>query len=295
MSCTSAEFGDLFRAQVTVTGGDDHADIMNSSSPTSGVRNGASIGLSSSDVSPYYLAYNAIKMLTGYLEPSRVTTYETMDTPATYSRTLTGGTKDYILFDKENGVYVYLDATFSGSLPDPDSGSGSFALTLNLVVEFGGGIFTDAILSLTAGMPLLPVETVTDTAKYFKPIMPPRVFAPPYCKQGAFKHVAYSEIADTAPVDFTPTQDGPVFLMSLPLSISSPDSAIQVPTGSFNFIPLNFYSFIGGFGGLSVAEAVKPALEGKVFYKHFADNAFVDWTVDPTVQFDPHYSELYRI
>lgn len=293
MSC-EAEIGELFFARVVVSGHSDHADISNSTAPAYGVRDGTETGLSSPDVTPYYAQYNAIKVLTAYSEPARTVDNSTIDVPSTYSRTLDGKTRDYILFDKENATYVYLEAIFAGSLPTPDGGSGSFSIELSIVVEYGGGQYHDSIITLTDGIPLLPVDAVVEEAKYYAPLMPPRVFAPVFCKQGAFKYVAYSELADTAPDGFKPTQTAPVFLMSLPLHLRAPNSINPVPPNSFAFSPVNFYSFVGAFGGMSVASAVNAAFNGKIFYKHFADDAFTDWVVDKSVQFDPHYSEIYR-
>lgn len=294
MQCVSPTLGDLFFARVVVSGNSDHAEITNSTAPAYGGKDGSVIGLASSDQTPYYTQYNAIKQLTGYLEPSRIVETSTVDVQATYSRTLDGKTKDYILFDAENSAYVYLETVFAGHLPTPDGSGGTFSFVMNLVVEYSGGKFTDELVQFTGGSPLLPTDAVIDSARYFAPLMPPRVFAPPHCKQGTFKHVAYSELADIAPEGVAPTDEAAVFLMSLPLSLSAPQSEVKAPDNSFNFVPWNFYSFVGGFTGLSVAAALRPVLEGIVFYKHFADGAFVDWTVDQSVIYDPHYSEIYR-
>lgn len=294
MQCASPTLGDLFFARVVVSGNSDHAEITNSTAPAYGGKDGSVTGLASSDQTPYYTQYNAIKQLTAYLEPSRTVETSTVDVQATYSRTLDGKTKDYILFDAENAAYVYLETVFSGQLPTPDGTGGSFSFVMNLVIEHVGGKFADELVRFSGGSPLLPTEVVIDTSRYFAPIMPPRVFAPQHCKQGDFKYAAYSEMSDTVPEGFTPMDDAPVFLMSLPLSISAPQSEVKAPDNSFNFVPWNFYSFVGGFTGLSVAAALRPVLEGVVFYKHFADGAFVDWTVDQSVIYDPHYSEIYR-
>lgn len=298
MRASSTITGDVFFAQVMLSGGYDVLNTMNSENWNVFMFQGAACGLATPSV-PYYSMINAIKVLSSRDDSHpgdfRNRTYTVEETPVHSTHSLVGTTKDYILFDRENDTYIFIEGTFSGTKDAP------FDVLAEFVVKRGGAEIRTELFHFVGGGILIPTELVYDmgyaTARYFAPIMPPRVFAPPYCAQGAFKYAAYSEAPDAAPTGFIPAYTSGVFILSIPLALMRSGSTITPPSNAFVFTPINFYSFVGSFGGIASSEGVQDLAEGKIFYIHCADGVFRDWPVEveASVSGVDHFSECYRV
>lgn len=292
MLCASPATSATFFAQVTVSGGYSLLNTMDSTNKSIFMFNGQECGLASMDV-PYYAMYNAVKILNQKIDDlgadsMRDFVYDTVEVLPHSTHSMVGTTRDFILFDLENDTYVRIDGTFSGAKDAP------FDVLMELVVSRNGAEYRKELFHALGGGILIPTDLVYDIARYFAPIMPPRVFAPPYCKQGLFKYAAYSEAPDTPPDSRSVSYADDVFLMSLPLAITQTGSVVPVPKHAMPFTPLNFYAMLGSFGGISSADMVRPLAEGVIFYCHFADGQWRDWPADVQAGLGDHFSEVYR-
>lgn len=291
MDCSSAITGTMFHAEVVVSGGYSSLNTMNSEPYGEFYFDGVVAGLAPPSAD-YYELFNAVKKLSQFVTTPtfREYSYASEETLAHSTHSLTGETRDYILFDCENDTYVYVAGTFSGAKDAP------FDVLAELVVSFGGAEARKTLFHYVGGGILIPTELVYDIARYYQPIMPPRIFAPPFCKQGLFKYAAYSETPDVAPEGFTAENESGVFLLSLPLSLHRTGSEVEIPPNTLAFTPLNFYAFVGSFGGLTASAGIAALAEGVTFYCHFADGEWRDWPADveAAAASVDHFSEVYR-
>lgn len=210
--------------------------------------------------------------------------------------TLSASARDYIYYDYENEVYVYvlLEVEASGCHP---GGSGSSVL--KLVVGNKGIEVVVPLQSSTGYGMLIGTREITNVAlnqnkhpEYIEPITSPASFAP-IGHQGMFKYIAYTTKQEE--------QDGvpPRFILSLPLFIRrfSNMGMAEAPSESHTCTAYNCTEIaaLGGDTGVFT-----QGTEGKVFHVHVTQNDQVDWTLDvvglsgSSADQQNHFSECYR-
>jgi len=198
------------------------------------------------------------------------------------TKTFSGETRDYILFDRENDTYVFLKGEFSGS----NSGS---SVTLKLVVSRSGTAVEKVLRQSSSGSFswLMPEELVFNECYYWNPPNPFNGFAPPFCSQGQFKYGAYSEVVDG---------DDDAFLMSIPLVIQQDPVMDTAPPLSYVFNPMNFRGVMG-FAAISLSSPFWSGFGNAKNIINFADGAFHNWVSDvyqEASQDQSTFSEVYR-
>jgi len=104
---------------------------------------------------------------------------------------LTWSTKDYLLYDTTNGVYISVEGYFAGA-------NTSAALSVILRVKTRGHDVVQNLHDSTYSGQVLP-EVLIDTGRYAIPSPQIRaIFAPLYCEQGTFKGAHYVTLAEEA-------------------------------------------------------------------------------------------------
>ena len=99
--------------------------------------------------------------------------------------TLDWTTKDFILYDETNGVYIFVEGVFSGT-------GTSATLTVNIKVQTRFGIASNTVGSFNYTYSELLPEVLIATGKYAVPSPQIRaIFAPLYQEQGSFKGAHY--------------------------------------------------------------------------------------------------------
>lgn len=106
-------------------------------------------------------------------------------------RTLTWSTRDYLLHDSVNDVYITVDGHFSATQSGAGSASATLTVVLNIETPWGSGtkVLYDLAYTYTS---MLPEKEIGVTGKYAIPSPQIRaIFAPKYREQGAFPGAAY--------------------------------------------------------------------------------------------------------
>lgn len=171
---------------------------------------------------------------------SRYNFYTTAVNPSVSrsSKSLTWQTRDFILFDDDNGVYIIVVGDFSGQ--DTDA-----TLTVSLVIETRHDTTTVQLLTrdYTYG-DLLPEYEIGTTGKYAVPSPQVRaMFAPLHREQGSFKGAHYVTL------DEENAGSDPAHLFSLQLILHSFSDMGQVnelnitDTG-VHFVPFNLLEML---------------------------------------------------
>lgn len=106
-------------------------------------------------------------------------------------QTLTWSTKDYLLYDDTNGVYIWIEGIFSGT--QAYGSNAAAGLTVNLKVQTRFHTNTQTVGTFTYSYStLLPETQIGNTGKYAIPSPQIRaIFAPLYQEQGSFKGAHY--------------------------------------------------------------------------------------------------------
>lgn len=204
------------------------------------------------------------------------------ESDGTLEKTITGETRDYILFDRACATYVYIKGEFSG-------GSGGSSATMTLVVEQGGMSVSKVLhrMETDSFSWLILEEQAYSKCYYWVPPSPFTGFAPPFCCQGAFPYAAYSEPVDAG---------GSVMLLSIPLVIQSDPDNESAPAESYAFTPKNFIGVIS-LGSIALRQAFWSGFSNTKQVINFADGAFADWVGNVYVdasQDSSTYTEVYR-
>lgn len=300
MKTVSDRFGELYFAQVSMSGEYHALDTMNSHITGAWYYVGSSVGLAGTNT-PNYLLHNAVKTLNQYTGsgsiPTRIQTHTSDIENPPYIYSLIAKTKDYILFDVENEVYIYIAGTFIGAKDD------DFEMIAEIVILHGNNEYRKEVFRCSGAGIVVPAEVVwtmgTGTSsRYFVPVMPQRLFLPPFCTQGLCEYVAYSEVPDMTlgGTKYLPG-DMAAFIFSMPLSFAiEGDDNLDLPVSSFVFTMYNFLHVVGIYGGISAAAVLHNEFRQKTYFIHFADNRFVDWptSVEPKATAYDHFSECYR-
>lgn len=156
--------------------------------------------------------------------------------------TLTWQTKDFILYDKTNEVYLSIDGDFDGE--QGVSGDATAMLKVYLTIKTPDYDERKTLVELPLTYPLLlPSKTVSPG---FTGIPAPRVraiFAPKYRDQGAFPGAAYIVAAEAA------NGAAPAFLVNFLLKLEPYSSiASEAPTDrAVHFIPCNLLEMLYAF------------------------------------------------
>lgn len=106
-------------------------------------------------------------------------------------QTLTWNTKDYLLYDDTNGVYIWIEGIFSGT--QAYGSNAAAGLTVNLKVKTRFSTTTQTLGTFTYSYStMLPETEIGDTGKFAIPSPQIRaIFAPLYQEQGSFKGAHY--------------------------------------------------------------------------------------------------------
>ena len=171
---------------------------------------------------------------------SRYNFYTTAVNPSVSrsSKSLTWQTRDFILCDEENGVYISIVGDFSGQ--DTDA-----TLTVSLVIETRHDTTTIQVLTRDyTYTDLLPEYEIGTTGKYAVPSPQVRaMFAPLHREQGSFKGAHYVTLdEETAGAD-------PAHLFSLQLVLHSFSDMGQVnelntTDAGVHFVPVNLLEML---------------------------------------------------
>lgn len=154
------------------------------------------------------------------------------------SQSLTWQTRDFILFDEDNGVYISVVGDFSGQ--DADA-----TLTVSLVIETRHDTTTIQLLTRNyTYTDLLPEYEIGTTGKYAVPSPQVRaMFAPLHREQGSFKGAHYVTLdEETAGAD-------PAHLFSMQLVLHSFSDMGQVnelntTDAGVHFVPFNLLEML---------------------------------------------------
>lgn len=154
------------------------------------------------------------------------------------AKSLTWATRDFILFDEDNGVYIIVVGNFSGQ----DSNA---TLTVSLVIETRHDTTTVQLLTRDyTYADLLPEYEIGSTGKYAVPSPQVRaMFAPLHREQGSFKGAHYVTL------DEENAGAAPAHLFSLQLILHSFSDMGQVNTlnatsAGVHFVPFNLLEML---------------------------------------------------
>lgn len=121
-----------------------------------------------------------------------VRTNKTNDRNATCSWT----TRDWILFDEENGVYIYVEGSFSGS-GTLMSGEATLVIRITVETRYHTTVITLATIALSYGEFMPDTYNVDGGAKTAIPSPKiPALFLPLYQEQGSFRGAHYVTLAE---------------------------------------------------------------------------------------------------
>ena len=156
------------------------------------------------------------------------------------TRTVSWTTKDFLLYDKEEGVYISVEGSFSGQQSYGNNGSAS--LTVILRVESPAGVHTQTLGEISfSAVVLFPLERLDAQVDYL-PIPTLRVmFVPKYRHQGNFPGVAYTTAGE---VDAGCPS---TFLANFVLALTTYEGAFGSPEpddGVVRFTPCNLMEMI---------------------------------------------------
>jgi hypothetical protein len=154
------------------------------------------------------------------------------------SKSLTWQTRDFILFDEDNGVYIIVVGNFSGQ----DSNA---TLTVSLVIETRHDTTTVQLLTRDyTYADLLPEYEIGSTGKYAVPSPQVRaMFAPLHREQGSFKGAHYVTL------DEENAGAAPAHLFSLQLILHSFSdmgqvNALNATSAGVHFVPFNLLEML---------------------------------------------------
>lgn len=228
-----------------------------------------------------------------------VTPHETDSSPPD-TGSLNAKCRDYIFFDPENNVHIYVEMSIVASGTGSD---GSGTTTIHLCVE------TDNItqrlkLCERSGSGLnMATEAATEFVlngarhpEYMHPHGSPAAFSP-VMHQGLFKYVAYTTRAEEL------AGVPPRFLLSLPLyikrfSYAGDSGSLPPPSECYPIIAYNAseLAFLGGDGGI-----LQNVTERTVYHVHITQTGEHDWVADvlpvgvTNDGKDRHFAEVYRV
>lgn len=230
--------------------------------------------------------------------------------PTVDSRSLNWSTIDFILFDDTNGVYVFVDGSFTGS---QEFGSGASAtLVVSLKVVTPTGSVAKELFSTTLGFSELLPEQELSGGLVAIPSPKQRVmFTPLHREQGAFRGAAYTTSAEVS------AGVTPAYLFNFVLSLKiyaslSYDDGNPVTRPVTDFIPCNLlemlyaYVFSSKYGvddvdrypvdNASVFNTLQATLFNVQRHIGFRDGSFVDWLDSLGGAYEIETTtELYRI
>lgn len=109
--------------------------------------------------------------------------------------TLTWSTRDYLLYDETNGVFIWLAGEFSGSQSAAGNGTATLTVTLHIETRHHTVVKQLAVINATS-LDLLPEKDIGG-GKFAVPSPQIRaIFAPLYQEQGSFKGAHYVELSE---------------------------------------------------------------------------------------------------
>ena len=158
-------------------------------------------------------------------------------------QTLIWNTKDYLLYDDTNGVYIWIEGIFSGT---QTYGSNAAAgLTVNLKVQTRFHTTTQTLGNFTYSYStLLPETQIGSTGKYAVPSPQIRaIFAPLYQEQGSFKGAHY--VTQLEESNGSPPFHGFNFILKLRMYGDLP--TVNADNDSYNevyFVPCNLLEML---------------------------------------------------
>ena len=241
-----------------------------------------------------YLVEHADSIYTGGLcydrwpsniEPALYTT--TSAARAKDDRVLHWETRDFILFDKREQVYIYILGEFDASSSDGESVESSLSVSLVVSSRLGEAREVLFLASLSFSE-LLPEIELTATIDYVPLPKPAAFFAPKHREQGGFNGAAYTTAVEEA------NGATPACLINFVLRLETYFAIGQEEVGSeVSFIPCNLlemlyaYVFSQKYGmdtyeryPVDHAANFNLVMAGLFNRQHrvaYKDGAFVDW------------------
>lgn len=221
--------------------------------------------------------------------------------------TLTWSTRDFLLHDETNGVYITVDGHFAATKSYGASASATLTVVLNIETPWGSGskVLYDLDYTYTD---MLPEEEIGSTGKYAIPspkIM--AVFAPKHREQGTFPGAAYvtqDEVGNGAV---------PAILVNFVLVLEPYSFIGSAETdGQIHLVPVNLlemlyaYVFSRKYGidpyqryPVSDTAAFNTIMAGLFNVQHhiqFRDGAMNEWLIGLGLPyFTEHKTELSRV
>ena len=117
---------------------------------------------------------------------------------SSYSASLSVTTRDYLLFDETNGVYLWIESTLVGS---QGAGAGTCTVTVTLKLQTRYASISQPLFSRGYTGTILPEYPINPPAPTPTAVPSPRlraIFAPLYQEQGSFKGAHYVTAAEEA-------------------------------------------------------------------------------------------------
>lgn len=164
---------------------------------------------------------------------------------ATYSATISVSTRDDLLYDEINGVYLWIGSTLTGS---QGSGAGTCTLTVTLHLQTRYGSWSHQIASRGYTGTLLPEYQIAPPAPPTA-VPSPRLrafFCPLHRDQGSFKGVSYVTAAEET------NGAAPAHLVNFRLKLRQYGDLSNLDTlnqsdENVNFVPCNLLEMLYGF------------------------------------------------
>lgn len=162
---------------------------------------------------------------------------------SSYAASLSVTTKDYLLYDETNGVYLWIESTLTGA---QGSGAGTCTVTVTLKMQTRYGSATQQLASRGYSGTILPEYPINPPATTPTAVPSPKFrafFAPIHQEQGSFKGVSYVTAAEES------NGAAPVHLMNFRLKLRtySDFSTIDAENQSgelVGFIPCNLLEML---------------------------------------------------
>lgn len=165
--------------------------------------------------------------------------------PATYSASLSVSTRDDLLYDEINGVYLWIGSTLTGS---QSSGAGTCTLTVTLHLQTRYGSWSQQLASRGyTGTLLIEYQIAPPAPPTAVPSPKFRAFfCPLHRDQGSFKGISYVTAAEEA------NGAAPAHLVNFRLKLRqygdlSNIDALNQSGENFNFVPCNLLEMLYDF------------------------------------------------
>ena len=163
-------------------------------------------------------------------------------------QTLSWSSKDYILYDKKNEVYVSVEGEFSGT--QVRGGVGSGILTVSLKIQTPGGTATKKLFEDTPTfIEMLEEQELTVGGPMLIPSPQLRLmFVPMYREQGTFRGAAYTTLHESTTDEGAPA----AYLFNFVLKLNTYSLIADGRTAAelqpnLQFIPCNLIEMLYGF------------------------------------------------